>query len=389
MSSREVITCLNPERIQWCCDQVHIDLRRLSDATKIPEEKLGRATLTENQLRKVAEYFGHSIFFFAEAGSPDKNVIHSAQFRSLGKQVDLNQNLYKIIRRVEQHRDLFIDLLEDAGEAPVFQPPDFSGSTAGMADSVRQWLQMDPKCVKDAKDKYRYYRRLIQDKGIFVLQSLNYKGMWKVRNPEKMLGFSINHQKLPTIFITKTSSSRQTFTLFHELGHLLLHGGSFLDESANFRSNASSEKEVEANDFARQCLLPDDILEELEVPADHCKYHEFFRDISDELGISVEVILVALLKTCRIKQSAYKAYKKLQEENYEKSKKGEKQDSLQKVPRAWRHREPLHIFGPRYVDTVLGAMQQGELTLHKASRCLDGIKATDIKKLLDQNLNDG
>ena len=44
------------------------------------------------------------------------------------------------------------------------------------------------------------------------------------------------------------------FTLFHELGHLLLHGaGTFVDDEAT----PESESEKEANEFASSCIVPD------------------------------------------------------------------------------------------------------------------------------------
>lgn len=45
------------------------------------------------------------------------------------------------------------------------------------------------------------------------------------------------------------------FTVFHEIGHLLLHGAStFIDEDA---TPEEDEREREANDFAKRCIVPE------------------------------------------------------------------------------------------------------------------------------------
>lgn len=46
-----------------------------------------------------------------------------------------------------------------------------------------------------------------------------------------------------------------------------------------------------------------------------------------------------------------------------------------------RFREPSHIFGDRFVRTVLDALNGRYITLAKASRYLDGLKINDLHQL--------
>jgi Zn-dependent peptidase ImmA (M78 family) len=48
--------------------------------------------------------------------------------------------------------------------------------------------------------------------------------------------------------------TRQTFTLMHELGHLLLHKPSSIDDEHDLQSHQGHERE--ANAFARYLLIP-------------------------------------------------------------------------------------------------------------------------------------
>jgi hypothetical protein len=49
--------------------------------------------------------------------------------------------------------------------------------------------------------------------------------------------------------------------------------------------------------------------------------------------------------------------------------------------RTYRHREPKHIFGDRFVLTVLDALNSQNVTLNKASTYLDGLKIQDLHRL--------
>lgn len=57
---------------------------------------------------------------------------------------------------------------------------------------------------------------------------------------------------------------RQRFTVAHELGHLMLrHGPAFRDSPDNFNVSVWDPKEVEANRFAADILMPKDAIEYL------------------------------------------------------------------------------------------------------------------------------
>ena len=61
------------------------------------------------------------------------------------------------------------------------------------------------------------------------------------------------------------SSTRQRFTIAHEIGHLFLHKGKlFVDTPVSFRdaksSSATDRGEIEANAFAAELLMPRDMV---------------------------------------------------------------------------------------------------------------------------------
>jgi Zn-dependent peptidase ImmA (M78 family)/transcriptional regulator with XRE-family HTH domain len=85
---------------------------------------------------------------------------------------------------------------------------------------------------------------LLESVGIVILQI--------VQNDEKLDGEMIpDENNLPVIYINKNlTGDRQRFTLAHELGHLIMHGGEYIP-SIEFA-------EMEANYFASEFLMPAD-----------------------------------------------------------------------------------------------------------------------------------
>jgi len=149
-----------------------------------------------------------------------------------------------------------------------------------------------------------------------------------------------------------------------------------------------SKKEKEANEFAGKCLLPKEIMQEKiynkEIPSDVKDYDIFFEDLSNELCVSVESIVVRLLNEKKIHQKDYNDYKTHKE----------KQRSIQANPvssgqprKRYRYTEPVNIFGSKYVNIMLSALDDRLITLNKASDYLDNLKIKEFKKLRDYALH--
>lgn len=377
--AREAISHINFRRIEWCCRDANTSLEVLCSALKIPLAKLQQGPLTYNQLKKVAKHFGYSPLFFLEKGLPQSESIHSPAFRTLADQsadqsVRMDTKLNKLIKQVEWHRDIYISLQEDLEEPTSFQPPRLSGNIEQKSAIVREWLGLSTNSRYDFAD----YRELIESKGILVFKSMGYNGPWQFKN-ENVAGFLIQHPKVPAIFIRKTSYPMQTFTLFHELGHLLLHDTSCFDSEQNLASNTSRRIEREANQFAGDCLVPPSLLKDIWIPKNPEQYRSAFSAIAKNLGVSVEAILVSLQQQNDITWDDYSAWKKWE---VRQSNNGEIVEyEKPKIPRTYRYREPGKIFGDRYVGTVLSAHHSGLVTINKASDYLDHLKLSDIKKL--------
>ncbi len=94
---------------------------------------------------------------------------------------------------------------------------------------------------------YRYYRDIIEDKGIIVEQ------IEKVDISE-MRGLSISYDIFPIIAINKADyDNAKTFSLFHELAHIIRRSSSLCSIDLN---DADDEEEKACDSLAAEILMP-------------------------------------------------------------------------------------------------------------------------------------
>jgi len=369
---------INPDRFLWCCADQGVSVDECASTTDIAManfEKLlaGEPSLTFNQLKKVAEFFGRGVLFFLEQTPINEAAIRSPQFRTLANQKpELSARMKALIERVEHQRTVFMTLRAevDDGEYPQFVPPQLNDMTPKQAaTAVRAWLGLE------AVNGFESYRQAIEAKGLLVFRSNGYNGRWQIAKESPILGFSLYDPECPVIVVKKqTADAQQVFTLMHELGHLLLHRTSFIDDDEDM--HARGGREQEANAFAGHLLVPDDFLQAIsdrDRPDDVTLCDDWLAEQRRSWGVSSEVILRRLMDSRRLPRQFYDAYRQWQNERRVEDKDG--------GSRAYRHREPKHVFGDVYVRTVLDALTGKRISLSKACSYLDNLKVKDVHQL--------
>lgn len=373
----ERIEFININRIVWCCDDAGVTPHEMAHATGISSRTLeglleGDIGLTFNQLKAVAEYFGRSVLFFLEEGDVEPNRFRTQSFRTLANQKpELSQKLKLLIERVEKQRDIYQALREELGfERLIFQPPNTAGMTIPEAASVvRNWLGLRDSNTFDS------YRNAVEAKGILVFRSNGYNGNWQIARESPIIGFVVYDQSCPVIVVKKQNwDTQQAFTLMHELGHLILHRTSSIDDENDLQSHDGMESE--ANAFAGHLLVPNVLLagvDDYTRPQNVSEYDGWLDVYRRRWGVSVEVILRRLLDSNRLSRANYVSYRQWKAaQPFIENNGGNRQ---------YRHREPAHIFGAPFVKTVLDSLNTKKITLTKASKYLDGINLKDIHLL--------
>ena len=374
----ERIQSINPDRIAWCCADHSMTLDELASelgisTANMKEVMADKRGMTFNQLSRMAEYFGRGVLFFLEAGPVDEAQVHTTQFRTLANQKpELSPKLKALIERVERQREVYLSLREDLDNAdpPRFNPPDLSRQDPrAAAGTARQWLSLSEE------NSFQAYRTAIEARGVLVFRSNGYNGKWQIPKDDPILGFSLYDPVCPVIVIKKQAAeSRQTFMLIHELGHLLLHKVSSIDDENDLQSHAGRERD--ANAFAGHLLVPDSFLARIrdaERPREVAHYEQWLEQSRRAWGVSSEVILRRLLDAGRLPQGLYTAYRQWWAQS------GTSQTD--RGSRLYRHREPRHVFGDTFVRTVLDSLHARHVTLAKASSYLDSLKIKDLHRL--------
>lgn len=329
--------------------------------------------MTFSQLSKIAEYFGRGILFFLESGPAVDDQVHTLAFRTLANQKpELTTKLRKFIERVEHQRSVYLSLRDELGnqDLPSFIPPDLPGDNPGEAAKIaRNWLKLD------AANTFDTYRNAVEAQGILVFRSNGYNGKWQIAKENPILGFTLYDTACPVIVVKKQQwDPQQSFTLMHELGHLLLHKTSSIDDEEDLQSHRGLERD--ANAFAGYMLVPDDFLATINDttrPDSAADYDSWLARERKAWGVSGEVILRRLLDSGRLQQHQYAAYREWRSNLVFPEGDG--------GSRTYRHREPKHIFGDTFVRTVLNALSGRYISLAKASSYLDGLKLNDLHQL--------
>lgn len=331
-------------------------------------------------MEKIANYFKRNMLFFLESEAPKEKEIYSLQFRTINNKKPIHSpKLRGFIEQVEKQRQVYLGLLDDLGEAinKVWYPDDLNlnEDIKSISANIRSWLGLA------VSDDFSDMRHAVEQKGIMVIVSNGYNGKWQIDKKNPVRGFSLYYDVLPIIVIKKQASlGAQTFTLMHEFAHLLLHRESAIDNDEDFDNYQGKEKE--ANDFAGNLLIPDSFLNQIDTERllglQTQEYDSFLEDYRELWSVSHRAILVRLLINEEISQYHYKNYVDYKEEQLRRE---ATQVSSKSIPRTYRHREPMNVFGKPFVYAVFDSLHNKKITLAKASTYLDNLKISDVRKL--------
>lgn len=298
---------VTPAVITWARKQAGYSLH---DATKyfkkIEAWEQAQDAPTYPQLEQMAERFRCpvAVFFFPE--SPDVPAVENS-FRTIAPN-SLAQlpRFVRVLLRRAQAMQLNLAELND-GRNPVdriiTRDLSFKLDTpvATIADTIRAYLgvpidaQMKWSNVDDALEQWR---DVLERVGIYVFKD--------AFHAEQYFGFCLYDDNFPIIYVNNSSTkSRQIFTLFHELGHLLFHtsGVDISGESLAPINNDASRIEVICNALAGAFLVPEAAF--LKALGNMPPNRDTAEGLADRFKVSREVIYRRFLDRGMISDAEY------------------------------------------------------------------------------------
>jgi Zn-dependent peptidase ImmA (M78 family) len=312
MTMAQPVAGLNPALLVWARERAGLTVAQVADAVGKGSEvvaswEAGTSAPTYIQLEKLAYTVYRrpiALLFFPEPPSePDPHQ----SFRTL-PDFEIDELSAETRFRIRQARAVqlsFIELSDGANPSPRFvlrDLPSVASSPGKAAEQIRQFLGVDlatQRGWRSNREALAAWRASVESAGVFV-----FKDTFKQRD---VSGFSLYDTEFPIIYINNsTAKTRQMFTLFHELGHLLFHtnGVTKRDDSyIGVLRGEAREIEVFCNRFAADVLVPENALaaEDLS-PTDR----NILR-LSRLFNVSREVILRRLLDRGAVSRAVYEA----------------------------------------------------------------------------------
>ena len=358
---------INKDILRQCREQIGLSLPVVAKkVAKIAGIEQGDQKPTFKQIDTLADLYKVPRWVFISDHLPEKYQFDKAipAFRQL---TDSNADVFSeykvrsLIARVDRFRELILELREDMGE-PVtdFHPPALKRNAASdfAAQQVRDWLDIAEESFKFSK-----WKEMLEDKNIFVFMTSKYKG-WSHVDKSLFRGLAIYHQKLPIIIINDSDSKKaQSFTLFHELGHLL-RKESAIDDWGDYHQQV----ERWCDELSGNVLMP---AEQFQTAIHNINIDDLYeiKSIAGDFQVSAYACLVRLRQLRLIDQDDYLRFEAQLEAEYRKLQKKLKESAG--GPARNRPQEVLKQYGHIYAKAIFQAYHNKEIGLHKLCQAFD------------------
>lgn len=370
----------NPIILKWAREASNYSLEDIAgkmgqETSAIQAWESGQRSPTYIQLEKLAhDYYKRPIalFFFPEI---PKIESPRQQFRTLpGSEYDrISPKVLLLVRRAQTMIINLQELSDGANpserhilrELPALKDHSVTVSAAATLSRTLIGISLEEQLRwADADGAVEKWRDALGDCGVFVFKD--------AFHDKSISGFCLYDPEFPVIYVNNTMpKTRQVFTLFHELAHLLFQTGGIakiIDDHIPQLSDGDRHVEVFCNAFAAQFLVPDTdfdplitsrSLQEISVP-----------QLADRYSVSREVILRKLLDRGIVAQEYYE--ERAKEWNEEAGDQGEGRGNY--------YNTTVKYLGDRYLDLAFAKYYRNQITIYDLSGYL-GVKVDYIPRL--------
>ena len=371
---------INPETLKWARESANIPIEDVALEIKKPfnvveDWENGVGSPTYIQLEKLAYNIYKrpiALFFFPE---PPKEITPKKSFRTLPESElkGLSSLFLRLFRQAQAMQLNLKELNDGVNLTPrkIFKDLSFkpSDSVEGMVKAVRKCLGIDIKTQvgwRHTDLAFKMWRNSVEENGVFV-----FKEAFK---QDEISGFCLYDDEFPVIYINNSMPlTRQIFTLFHELAHLLLKASGITKRDDDFiRKIHGDNKKIEVlcNRFTGEFLVPkadfDKSISNIQIE------DQTIQDLASKYNVSREVILRRCLEKGLVNQSYYEQRSKQWIKEAQKKRTGSKGGNY--------YFNKATYLGSNYLSLVFKKYYQNSISVNQVAEYL-GVRTSSIAGL--------
>ncbi len=253
---------ITPSILTWARERAGYSIDELKgDFKGIEEWESGSAAPTYPQLERLSDKLRLPVAVFFFPAPPNVPPIRES-FRTLSDSdfESLPPRVKLMLRRAKAMQLNLAELNDGRNPQARLITRDLSFpvtvNVQTMASRVREYLGVSTANQKEwpnVESALENWRRAITEVGVFI-----FKDAFKA---DEYSGFCIYDDEFPVIYVNNSAAkTRQIFTLFHELGHLIFHTSGIDTETNEFVDAMPADArriELLCNQFAAELLLPE------------------------------------------------------------------------------------------------------------------------------------
>ncbi len=375
----EYINGINPDILKWARERSGYSLEAIAaflkkGASIVNDWESGERAPTYVQLEKLADKYKRPIalFFFPEP--PDEpHIAENLALRS-SDNTPLEPRIHILLRETyaRQLSLMELNMGTNPAKTKIFRDLQarFTDSAKELAQQARAYLNISVTTQakwKSSTEALENWRDRIEEAGVFVFK--------EAFQDDSIDGFCLVHDEFPVIYLNNSSPPvRQIFSLFHELGHLLL--------GENDITRGISQESVDIEDFCDQFAA------EFLVPSDDLKtrlnFSVYDDDVIEELAnhykVSRPVILLKLIDSGIFTRESY--WQKIDQwtEAYEHH----LENKVRSTPSSggsYYNTRAVYL-GYRFMELAFGKYRQGHCSIEQLAEHLN-VKVKHLPQLED------
>lgn len=211
-------------------------------------------SISKTLLNRISRLYKRSEMVLFLPEPPTQDAIPTDYRRLPNEQTAIGPDTANSLREAKRYQDILSDLSDEPGKGSAFNGvhADYTQDPATVGSKIRDLINVnfsEQSSWRDSGYAFRTWRGKVQELGIGV-----YLGDFPRTEAR---GFSLWHpEKVPMIVVTKNEAPvAQSFTLFHELAHIVLRSDAMCIENED--DSLLGRVETWCNRVAAATLIPE------------------------------------------------------------------------------------------------------------------------------------